>query len=265
VIREGKIAHRESHSFPGPDPNFPQTWNMYSYAWNNPLRYIDPTGLDSCQFSDGSLDNSPETGGLSQGDCEAGGGTWFVPDFTATATATPPQQNQNTDNSDWLNNFYGGPGWGEFNPPQQTSTYPGLPGQRQMGPMIHALSQSVRRTRGCLSQALGQDGNGASLALDLAGLGASLIPGGGIVKGTLQTLALGAQTSVALAGVVNSAAHRQTDVALVGIVGTQIAPLAESGLKYAELVPLLGLGLNAITTVIDVTNTSRAFLSCQAQ
>ena len=47
----------------GADPGAPQSWNMYSYAQNNPLRYIDPTGLDACEFSNGTLDNSPETGG----------------------------------------------------------------------------------------------------------------------------------------------------------------------------------------------------------
>jgi len=23
----------------------PQSWNRYSYTWNNPLRYTDPTGM----------------------------------------------------------------------------------------------------------------------------------------------------------------------------------------------------------------------------
>src|ERR1700678_2706783 len=34
------------------DPTNPQTWNAYSYVWNDPLSYIDPTGTDTC-FVDG--------------------------------------------------------------------------------------------------------------------------------------------------------------------------------------------------------------------
>ena len=41
--------------FTSPDPanagavlNNPQSWNAYSYVWNNPLRLVDPTGLAVC-------------------------------------------------------------------------------------------------------------------------------------------------------------------------------------------------------------------------
>jgi RHS repeat-associated protein len=35
----------------GADPENPQTWNMYSYGLNNPLRLTDPTGLYVCEDS----------------------------------------------------------------------------------------------------------------------------------------------------------------------------------------------------------------------
>jgi RHS repeat-associated protein len=51
-------------SSPGPsglyyaDPTNPQSLNLYSYALNNPLKFIDPTGL-YCDYSD---HNDPSSG-----------------------------------------------------------------------------------------------------------------------------------------------------------------------------------------------------------
>ncbi|HXM39745.1 MAG TPA: RHS repeat-associated core domain-containing protein [Bryobacteraceae bacterium] len=54
------FPYREYHSIQGRwispdragisvvDPTSPQSWDRYSYALNNPLRYVDPSGLDYC-------------------------------------------------------------------------------------------------------------------------------------------------------------------------------------------------------------------------
>jgi RHS repeat-associated protein len=47
-----RYYHSQTGRFTSPDdpgyidPLNPQTWNLYAYALNNPLRYVDPLGLE---------------------------------------------------------------------------------------------------------------------------------------------------------------------------------------------------------------------------
>jgi RHS repeat-associated protein len=56
------------------NPLDPQSWNLYTYARNSPLRYVDPTGQAFCSYGSGS---APEGGpATTEKACTGGGGTW---------------------------------------------------------------------------------------------------------------------------------------------------------------------------------------------
>ena len=85
---QGRLIERTGR-FLSPDPlggslANPQTLNKYAYAVNNPLKFVDPTGLYHCVWSESSggfdEDDTPENGGATQQQCSEQGGESWSPD-----------------------------------------------------------------------------------------------------------------------------------------------------------------------------------------
>jgi RHS repeat-associated protein len=72
------------------DPSNPQSWNRYAYALNNPLRYVDPSGLILCDY--GPSDNGGEDfeDADDADECTSNGGTLPSDQTTVTVNGDNP-------------------------------------------------------------------------------------------------------------------------------------------------------------------------------
>lgn len=226
------------------DPNNPQSLDLYAYVANNPLTFIDPSGLAlqlDCFTTPDSYYWAPDPG-----------------DDDASVTVTAGAQ--------YCTAFDDGQGeTNDLISPTISPTHQALP-----LPRISATGSgnSARPTPSyCAGIVLKKDG--VALSLDAAGDAAAFIPGGGFAVA-------GVQMGVAVASTVNSASHRDVQGSLAGIVGFQLAPLGsaakyaakgagEAGLtSFSEAIPFAGGVVSAYSTIHDVVVAYADYQSCMA-
>lgn len=121
----------------------------------------------------------------------------------------------------------------------------------------------------CIGQALG-NGNGTSLALDLAGVGAGFLPGGGLVTGSASAArtAFAVQAGLTVASTVNSAAHLSGPGIIAGILGGQVSLTTKSAellaVDLGKSLPIVGVAVNAGAAIYDGYQTYEAYAACRS-
>jgi len=148
------------------DPSNPQSMNRYAYALNNPLSYIDPLGLNLCDY--GPSDNGGEDFGDADDDseCTTNDGTPVTVTDTVTVSA---------DGSSTGSEVISGAGWSVTIPYVPTTSVPtkqniftcasAFANKISIAGGLHALGVPTSGVGGFVTDALG--GNAFSGATDL--------------------------------------------------------------------------------------------------
>jgi hypothetical protein len=116
----------------------------------------------------------------------------------------------------------------------------------------------------CLSKALTSEGNGVSMALDLTGVLAGFLPGGGLVTGSVSE----ARTAFAVQGVFTAAsttvsvATKSAPGIVFGILGGQVALTTKSAellaVNLGKAIPGVGVLVSAGAAAYDGYQTYSA-------
>jgi hypothetical protein len=124
----------------------------------------------------------------------------------------------------------------------------------------------------CLGQALAEDGNGVSLGLDVAGVAAGFLPGGGLVTGSARAanIAFGAQVGLTAASTGVSVGYRSGPGIVLGILGGQVAltaktaeALGEDAVEaFGESIPIVGVAVSTGALLYDGYQTYKAYSGC---
>ena len=152
-----------------------------------------------------------------------------------------------------------------------SSTYMGLQFRcyESVSDPVVAPKNATQNTRGhCLGQALKSDGNGASVALDLLGVGAGFLPGGGLVTGSAKaaTVAFGAQVGLTAASVGVSVGYKSGPGIVAGILGGQVALTSKAAeglaVDVGKSIPVVGVAVSFGALLYDGYQTYSAYSGC---
>jgi RHS repeat-associated protein len=80
------------------DPSNPQSWNRYAYALNNPLSFIDPSGMLLCDYGPSDYGGEDFEDADDDNDCTDHGGTPATDQTTITVSADNPDDVVTTEN-----------------------------------------------------------------------------------------------------------------------------------------------------------------------
>jgi hypothetical protein len=226
---------------------------------NNPLGFVDPTGL-YCAWEDGTSDSDPENGGASKQDCIDQGGHWTdqknICDQAGSGDScvssfdwNAPQNNQNQD-SGWFLPL-GSPVAGAMGSAIPINSPPIDPDKARIRSVVKGVAQETKPLQ-CAQNSLGN--NGIALGLDAAGF----------VPGESQAAA-GVQVGVGVASIANSSAHGDAKGVQLGFTGTTITAtnmgLKEMGVGL-KAIPFVGYFFNGLAAKHDLSSLSADYKAC---
>jgi RHS repeat-associated protein len=98
------------------DPTTPQSWNRYVYALNNPLQYIDPSGLDYCAPGSVSYDDAGNVVGYDDNQCisdaQYGDGSAYPGYIYVSTTENVTVPDDSSSSASMLGSAFGMLSWG---------------------------------------------------------------------------------------------------------------------------------------------------------